>query len=56
MNCSGYQLFGREEEGVFDDRFANMSEIIEENGFIFEEHNVMTEDGYILTMHRIPPS
>ena len=32
-----------------------MQEIVEENGFIFEEHNVTTEDGYILTMHRIPP-
>jgi hypothetical protein len=32
-----------------------MSEIVQENGFKFEEHNVTTEDGYILTMHRIPP-
>lgn len=39
----------------FDDRFKNIQEIIEENGFTFEAHNVTTEDGHILTMHRIPP-
>ena len=33
-----------------------MSQIVQENGFVFEEHNVTTDDGYILTMHRIPPS
>jgi pimeloyl-ACP methyl ester carboxylesterase len=25
-----------------------------ENGWDFEEHTVTTEDGYILTLHRIP--
>jgi len=27
--------------------------MVEQHGFIFEEHTVTTEDGYILTLHRI---
>ena len=37
-----------------DDRKHNVKQIVEENGFTFEEHQVTTEDGYILTLHRIP--
>ena len=37
-----------------DDRFHTLQQIIMENGFPFEQHNVTTEDGHILTMHRIP--
>ena len=28
-------------------------EIVAANGFLSEEHEVTTEDGYILTMHRV---
>lgn len=38
---------------LVDDRFRTVKEIVEENGFAFEEHTVITEDGYILTLHRI---
>lgn len=35
------------------DRDRNVSQIIESRGFIAEEHNVTTRDGYILTIQRI---
>lgn len=34
--------------------FRNFPELCAKNGFKFEEHNVTTSDGYILTMFRIP--
>lgn len=37
-----------------DDSKLDVQQIIEENGFKFEQHDVTTEDGYILTMQRIP--
>ena len=40
-------------ETRIDDRYHNISQIVKENGFIFEEHEVTTEDGYILMLHRI---
>ena len=43
-----------EPKADIDDRKHTIKQIVEENGFIFEEHNTITEDGYILTMHRIP--
>ena len=30
-------------------------QLIESHGYHVEEHEVITEDGYILTLHRIPP-
>jgi len=36
-----------------DDRKHNVQQVVEENGFKFEEHKVTTSDGYILTVHRI---
>ena len=36
-----------------DDRYHNVSQIVEENGFIFESHDVHTKDGYILGLHRV---
>ena len=38
-----------------DDRHHDTQQIVEENGFKFEAHNVTTEDGYILALHRIVP-
>jgi hypothetical protein len=31
----------------------SVKEIVEENGFIFNEYHVTTQDGYILTLHRL---
>ena len=36
-----------------DDRNHDVKTIVTENGFGFEEHTVTTEDGYILTLHRV---
>ncbi|XP_029158382.1 lipase 1-like [Nylanderia fulva] len=35
-------------------RIFNTPEIIEKAGYSTETHTVITEDGYILTLHRIP--
>lgn len=35
------------------DTYRNVSDIIRSRGFIAEEHNVITKDGYILTIQRI---
>ena len=45
--CSVYAL-----EDI-DDRFHTIEDIVLENGFLFEQHNVTTDDGYILSIHRI---
>ena len=34
----------------------NVTSLITYHGYNFEEHEVITSDGYILTIHRIPPS
>lgn len=36
-----------------DDRFKTIKEIVEAQGYIFEEHKIWTDDGYQLTLHRI---
>jgi len=43
------------EEKVKSDPRAKwtVGEIVEHDGFYFERHNVMTEDGYILALHRV---
>ena len=38
----------------FDDTAKTIGQIIEQNGFRFEEYNVTSSDGYIGTVHRIP--
>ena len=40
--------------GDTSDSKRTFQEICVENGFLFEEHTVTTEDGYILTVFRIP--
>jgi pimeloyl-ACP methyl ester carboxylesterase len=48
-------LFATAFADVIDpDEFKTFSEIATENGFRFEEHTVTTEDGYILTVFRVP--
>lgn len=37
------------------DRGTSFIEMAEKDGYKAEQHNVTTEDGYILTLHRIPP-
>ena len=39
----------------FDDSNHNISEVCQENGFDSRRYQVTTEDGYILTLDRIPP-
>ena len=36
------------------DADLSIKEIVERHGYLFESHEVTTEDGYILTLHRIP--
>ena len=36
------------------DAFKTLREIARENGFRTEEHQVITDDGYILALWRIP--
>jgi hypothetical protein len=36
------------------DCFASVPHLISEKGYPVESHDVVTSDGYILTMHRIP--
>ena len=36
------------------DCFATVPQLIEEKGYPVQAHDVVTADGYILTMHRIP--
>ncbi|RMZ96707.1 lysosomal acid lipase cholesteryl ester hydrolase-like [Brachionus plicatilis] len=38
------------------DEYINTSGLIRSKGYVAEEHNVHTDDGYILTIHRIPHS
>ena len=40
--------------GDRSDKDRTFQEICIENGFDFESHTVTTEDGYILTVYRIP--
>ena len=41
---------------AFDDTKATIKQIVEENGFSFEEYTVTSSDGYIGKLHRIPSS
>ncbi|KIH68716.1 ab-hydrolase associated lipase region [Ancylostoma duodenale] len=37
-----------------EETFMKVPQLISHFGYMFEEHYVTTEDGYILTVHRIP--
>ena len=41
-------------DGDTSDADRNFAEICENAGYAFEQHRVVTEDGYILTVYRIP--
>ena len=43
-----------EYSGDISDATRTFAQICEENGFDFETHEVTTEDGYILSVWRIP--
>ncbi|TNV78821.1 hypothetical protein FGO68_gene856 [Halteria grandinella] len=54
-NITGEKLIPNPEPSFHDnDGLKSLAQICKENGFAFEEHKVTTEDGYILTIHRIP--
>jgi pimeloyl-ACP methyl ester carboxylesterase len=36
-----------------DDYYKSFQQVVEENGFKFEQHEVETEDGYLLTVFRV---
>lgn len=36
------------------DTVRSFKQIVENNGYSYESHTVTTEDGYILSLHRIP--
>lgn len=40
----------------FDDRFHSVGKICLENGLGYENHNITTEDGYILRLDRVLPT
>ena len=44
----------QENSELDDDCFKTVPEIISDNGFPVEIHQVETEDGFILTIHQIP--
>uniref|UniRef100_A0A8D8Z601 Lipase n=1 Tax=Cacopsylla melanoneura TaxID=428564 RepID=A0A8D8Z601_9HEMI len=41
-------------EAVFPSAYQTTEDLVRKEGYPVEDHNVTTEDGYILTMHRIP--
>ena len=43
----------KEVEGSLD-TVRSFKQIVENNGYSYESHTVTTEDGYILSLHRIP--
>ena len=47
----GRVFFRTEDKSSDADR--NIQEIVESRGFLFEEHKVITKDGYILNIHRV---
>ena len=32
----------------------SLKEIVQENGYAYEEYTIVTKDSYVLTLHRIP--
>lgn len=44
----------RAEGNVHSDAFKTMQELANQAGFKCESYNVVTDDGYILTVYRIP--
>lgn len=46
------RVFFRKEDKDSDAN-RNIQEIVESRGYLFEEHKVVTKDGYILNIHRV---
>ena len=44
----------RSEGNVHSDAFKTMCQLANQNGFRCESYNVVTDDGYILSIYRIP--
>ncbi|CAH1987513.1 unnamed protein product [Acanthoscelides obtectus] len=55
-----YRMFIKELHGIFRNRILpsdyglNITKFVPKKGYLLESHEVTTEDGYILTLHRIP--
>ena len=47
-------LYSKKDLKNNSDAFKSMEEIANENGFRIEKHQVITEEGYILGIWRIP--
>uniref|UniRef100_A0A1E1WJ86 Partial AB-hydrolase lipase domain-containing protein n=1 Tax=Pectinophora gossypiella TaxID=13191 RepID=A0A1E1WJ86_PECGO len=51
IDSSGHSRFS---DNVFEDALLDVPDLIRKYGYPLETHEVVTEDGYILEMHRIP--
>ena len=54
QNVQNLLLDGGQGQSASDNPVKTVPQLIQSFGYKVEEHQVVTEDGYILTLHRIP--